>query len=157
MDFYWYEEPLPQNGYHAYEVLTEKLDIAIAGGENTQSREGAKDLFDRRAIDILQPDVSLCGGIADFLFMAELGALYGIRCIPHSFNSAITAAASAHAAALLPEPTLMPGNDVPMMELDTTENLLMTELLVEKGLIDREELTARTEKILREGTRDHAR
>jgi D-galactarolactone cycloisomerase len=63
--------------------------------------------------------------------MAELGALYGIRCIPHSFNSAITAAASAHAAALLPEPTLMPGNDVPMMELDTTENLLMTDLLVE--------------------------
>ena len=33
----------------------------------------------------------------------------------------------------------------------------MTELLVEKGLIDREELAARTEKILREGTRDHAR
>ncbi len=32
----------------------------------------------------------------------------------------------------------------------------MTELLVEKGLIDREELAARTEKILREGTRDHA-
>jgi hypothetical protein len=32
----------------------------------------------------------------------------------------------------------------------------MTDLLVEKGFIDREELAARTEKILREGTRDHA-
>jgi len=32
----------------------------------------------------------------------------------------------------------------------------MTDLLVEKGVIDRNELSARTEKILREGTRDHA-
>ena len=31
----------------------------------------------------------------------------------------------------------------------------MTDLLVEKGVIDREELAARTEKILRAGTRDH--
>ena len=32
----------------------------------------------------------------------------------------------------------------------------MTTLLVEKGLIDRDELAARTEDILRKGTRDHA-
>jgi hypothetical protein len=32
----------------------------------------------------------------------------------------------------------------------------MTDLLVEKGLIDRDELEARTQEILREGTRDHA-
>jgi hypothetical protein len=31
----------------------------------------------------------------------------------------------------------------------------MTDLLVEKGIIRREELSARTEKILRDGTRDH--
>jgi len=31
----------------------------------------------------------------------------------------------------------------------------MTDLLVEKGLISREDLAARTERILREGTRDH--
>ena len=96
-----------------------------------QNRFDAKALFDRRAIDILQPDVSLCGGITDFLFMAELAALYGIRCIPHSWNTAVTAAASAQVASLLPEPTLMPGNDVPMMEYDTTENLLMSDLLME--------------------------
>jgi nitrile hydratase len=33
----------------------------------------------------------------------------------------------------------------------------MTNLLVEKGLIDRAELAARTEEVLREGTRDHVR
>ena len=33
----------------------------------------------------------------------------------------------------------------------------MTDLLVEKGLVSRDELAARTEQILREGTRDHVR
>jgi nitrile hydratase len=33
----------------------------------------------------------------------------------------------------------------------------MTNLLVEKGLVDRNELAARTEQVLREGTRDHVR
>ena len=32
----------------------------------------------------------------------------------------------------------------------------MSKLLIEKGLIDREELTTRTQEILRNGTRDHA-
>jgi D-galactarolactone cycloisomerase len=63
--------------------------------------------------------------------MADLAAMYGIRCIPHSWNSGITAAASAHVAALLPEVTLMPGADVPLLEYDTTENRFMSELLVE--------------------------
>ena len=131
LGYYWYEEPLSQNGYAAYEILADQLDIAIAGGENVQSRSVAKELLDRRAVDILQPDVSICGGISDFLFMADLAALHGIRCIPHSWNSAITAAASAHVASLLADPTMMPGVDVPMLEYDTTENLLLTELLTE--------------------------
>jgi nitrile hydratase len=33
----------------------------------------------------------------------------------------------------------------------------MTNLLVEKGLVDRAELEARTQQVLREGTRDHVR
>jgi nitrile hydratase subunit beta len=33
----------------------------------------------------------------------------------------------------------------------------MTDLLVEKGIIDRAELAARTDEILRAGTRDHVR
>jgi len=131
LNFYWYEEPLPQDGYRAYEILAAELDIAIAGGENVQTRWAAKELLDKRAVDILQPDVSICGGLADFIFMAELAHLYGIRCLPHSFNSGITAAASLQAASLLPDPTLMPGVDTPMMEYDTTENLFIADLLVE--------------------------
>ena len=75
MDFYWYEEPhrperLPRLRGPDLRRWTSRSPAA----RTSQSREAAKALFDRRAVDILQPDVSLCGGIADFLFMAELAA-----------------------------------------------------------------------------------
>ena len=87
-----------------------------------QTRDQFKELFERQAVDIVQPDVSLCGGIAEMLFIADLAALYGIRTLPHSWNGAVTEAASLQIAALLPEATMMPGSDVPLLEHDTTEN-----------------------------------
>jgi D-galactarolactone cycloisomerase len=122
MGFLWYEEPLPQYGYHGYETLTAALDIAVSGGEMLQNRDAFKALFDRHAVDIVQPDVTLVGGIAEMLFIADLARLYGIRMMPHSWDGAVTEAASLQIASLLPEPTLMPGVDVPLLEHDTTEN-----------------------------------
>lgn len=125
MGFYWYEEPLPQYGYRGYPELAASLDIALSGGEMLQNRDAFRDLFERRAVDIVQPDVSLCGGIAEMLFIADLAALYGIRTLPHSWNGAVTEAASLQIAALLPEATMMPGSDVPLLEHDTTENIFV--------------------------------
>jgi D-galactarolactone cycloisomerase len=122
LGIYWYEEPMLQLGYHGYEALASSLDIAVAGGEMLQTRDAFKELFDRHAVDIVQPDVTICGGISDLLFIADLARLYGIITVPHSWNGAITEAASLQIAALLPDPTLMPGVDSPVLEYDTTEN-----------------------------------
>jgi D-galactarolactone cycloisomerase len=128
---YWFEEPLPQSGYAGYPELCTSLDIAIAGGETLASRAEFKDLVDRRAVDIVQPDVSICGGIGECLFIAELARLAGIQTAPHSWNGAIMNAATLQVAALLPDPSRMPGVDTPMLEFDTTENPFMTEVLRE--------------------------
>jgi D-galactarolactone cycloisomerase len=128
---YWYEEPLPQAGYAGYAELCSGLEIAVAGGETLQSRPAFKELIDARAVDIVQPDVSICGGIGEVLFVADLARLSGIQCAPHSWNGQIMNAATLHIAALLPEPTRMPGNDLPMLEFDTTENPFMAEELVQ--------------------------
>lgn len=127
----FYEEPLPQFGYRGYPELAAKLDIAIAGGEMLQHRQAFKELLDRRAVDIIQPDASLCGGIRELLFIAGLAELYGVQCIPHSWSGAILNAASMHIVSLLPEPTLMPGVAAPMVEFDVTENPFTSGLLRE--------------------------
>ncbi len=81
-----------------------------------------KSRVDRRAMDIIQPDISLCGGFAEALFIAELASLSGIRCFPHCWGSDILIAATVQLLALLPDPHWGAASDTPMLELDQSEN-----------------------------------
>jgi len=118
----WFEEPLPQQGYHGYPELRQKLQLPLAGGEGLQTRAGFSELLKRGAVDIVQPDVSICGGIRECLFVAELAALSGVACVPHCWAGVVTLAATMHVVSLLPDASRMPGADPPLVELDITEN-----------------------------------
>jgi D-galactarolactone cycloisomerase len=124
----WFEEPLSQFGYHGYEELRSKLTLPLAGGEGLQTRHAFAGLLERGCVDIVQPDVSICGGITECLFVADLAALTGVRCIPHCWGGAITLAATLHVVSLLPDPSRLPGNEAPMLEYDVTENPFRTQL-----------------------------
>ncbi len=124
LEFEAFEEPLPQQTPHytAYEELRRRLPLSLAGGEALDSRGSAQDLIQRRAFDIIQPDISLCGGIGEALFVAELAALSGIRCYPHCWGSDIIIAATVQLVSLLPEPHGGFPTDTPLVELDQSEN-----------------------------------
>ena len=94
LDFYCFEEPLPQApNYAGYDELTKSLDIAVAGGEVLDSRATARDHIVKRSFDIIQPDCSLCGGIAEVLFIAEMAQQFRIQALPHCWAGAIVIAA----------------------------------------------------------------
>lgn len=128
LGFGWLEEPLPQSGYLGYPELRVKLDLALAGGESLTNRVAGYAALTRGCFDIIQPDVSICGGIGECLFIGELARLSAVRCIPHCWGGGIMLAATLHLAALLPDPSRMPGADAPMLEYDVTENPFRTEL-----------------------------
>jgi D-galactarolactone cycloisomerase len=130
LGFEAFEEPLPQSPkYAGYEELRRKLPLSLAAGEAVDSRANAKELIDRGVMDIIQPDVSLCGGIGEALFIAELAALSGIRCIPHCWGSAILIAATVHLLAVLPDPHWGFPTDTPLLEFDQSENPWRTEIV----------------------------
>ena len=137
-----FEEPLPQSPkYAAYEELRRRMPLPLAAGESVDSRATAKELIDRRAMDIIQPDVSLCGGIGEALFIAELAALSGIPCIPHCWGSDILIAATVQLLALLPEPHWGFPTDTPLLELDQSENpwrngLAAEPLVLREGMVN---------------------
>jgi D-galactarolactone cycloisomerase len=123
LDFEFFEEPLPQAPrYAAYEELRKKLPLPLAAGEVIDSRATAKDLIDRRAMDVIQPDLSLCGGLGEALFIAETAALAGIGCVPHCWGGDILIAASIHLLSLLADPHWGLPTDTPLLELDQSEN-----------------------------------
>jgi D-galactarolactone cycloisomerase len=132
LDFAWWEEPLPQEtpAYPAYEVLTASLDIPIAAGEALASRGEFREAISRRAMDIVQPDASLAGGIGECLFVAEMAALWGIPAMPHCWGGAIIVAATAHLVSLLPDASWSRATQEPMVEYDLVENPFRDELLV---------------------------
>jgi D-galactarolactone cycloisomerase len=129
LGLYWFEEPLPQAHYTGYEALREKLHIAIAAGEVLDSRGSARELITRRGMDIIQPDPSLCGGIAEALFIAEMAYLWSVQCMPHCWGGAITIAATLQLLSLIPDPTWARETETPMLELDVNENPFRDELL----------------------------
>lgn len=130
LDFYCFEEPLPQSpNYAGYDELTRSLDIAVAGGEVLDSRATAREHIVKRSFDIIQADISLCGGIAEVLFISEMARLFGIQALPHCWAGAIVIAASLQLNSLLaPHFQGFSGGDEPMMEFDVYENPFRTEI-----------------------------
>lgn len=123
LGFEFFEEPLPQSPrYFGYDELRKKLPLPLAGGEGLDSRGSAKQMIDRRAVDILQPDISLCGGLGEVLFISEMARLSSIRCVPHCWGGDILIAATVHLLSLMHEPHWGLPTDTPMLELDQSEN-----------------------------------
>ena len=79
-----------------------RVDIPIAAGEQDVTTWGFRELIDRGHVDILQPDVTRCGGITETLRIARLGAERGLKTVPHAWKSGIIKAASLHVNAVLP-------------------------------------------------------
>jgi D-galactarolactone cycloisomerase len=92
----------------------------------------------RGCFDIIQPDVSICGGITECLFMADLAQLSQVQCVPHCWAGAITLAATLHVASLLPDPSRMPGVDAPQVEFDVTENPFRDHVLAHNPFVLRD-------------------
>jgi D-galactarolactone cycloisomerase len=118
LDLYCFEEPLPQGiNYAGYDVLTASVDIALAGGECLDSRVTARDHILKRSFDIIQPDVTLCGGVGEVLFIAEMARQFSIQCLPHCWSSAIGVAVTMQLLSLLPNDNFGFTSDEPMLEL----------------------------------------
>jgi D-galactarolactone cycloisomerase len=119
----WFEEPAgPRETYPGYEALHAVSRVPIAGGEALTSVPAFEQLLDRRVLDVVQPDPSLCGGLAATAAVARLAAERGVECAPHTWNGGVMAAATLHLLATLDTPR-------PVLEYDTTENPFVRDLL----------------------------
>ncbi|WP_066497262.1 mandelate racemase/muconate lactonizing enzyme family protein [Abyssisolibacter fermentans] len=95
----WIEEPVAPGDYDSYRRLGDKIQIKISGGEAiTTVQEVAKFMKETR-VDIVQPDVTNCGGITEIKKIEMIAKLYGCKLIPHGFGTGILFAATIHSLA----------------------------------------------------------
>ena len=103
LGIYWLEEPFEPDEYEAYAELADSVDIPVAAGEQDVTRWGFRELIERGHVDLVQPDVTRCGGITETLRIAELAREHGVPTVPHAWKSGIIKAASLHVNAVLPD------------------------------------------------------
>jgi len=97
-DVSWLEEPLSSEDLDGLAELRSRspAGMAIAAGESVWSSADAQRLLEAGAVDVLQADVTRCGGITELL---HIGGLCSARRMPFSAHCA--PAVSAHACCAL--------------------------------------------------------
>lgn len=119
----FFEEPISIDDVEGHRHVADALDTRIATGENLYTRWGFLPFIRSRAVDVVQPDASRCGGISEARRIADIAAAFHGYCAPHTFSDAFTVLANLHVMAAT--------SNTIVLELDRTYNPLMTDLVAE--------------------------
>jgi D-arabinonate dehydratase len=82
-DLFWFEEPVEPDDYIGQAEITRATSVPVAAGENEYTRYGFRDMINHRAVDILQPDALVLGGITEFMKVAALAQANDLDIAPH--------------------------------------------------------------------------
>ena len=91
----WLEEPLMPDDRDGYAELCPRSSVPIAAGELEATARGFEDLI-ALGMQVIQPDVAICGGLTVSREASRLAEAAGRRCVPHCFSTGINLAASLH-------------------------------------------------------------
>ena len=80
---YWLEEPVHADDFRGGAQVAAALDMPVATGENEFTRWGFRDLIEAQAVDIVQADPTICGGISEWIKIATLASAYHLTMAPH--------------------------------------------------------------------------
>jgi galactonate dehydratase len=98
----WYEEPVPPENVTSLLSVKNRIGIPVAAGERCQTRHGFRELIERQAADILQPDVTHAGGLLETKKIAAMAEPHYMALAPHNSAGPGCTAASVHLAACTP-------------------------------------------------------
>jgi len=121
-DIFWLEEPLRPDDYDGYCKLSQSTSIRIAAGEEESNRLSFLELMDRGKIDVVQVDLTRCGGFTEALKIASLAHDRGLVVANHGFTTYINVMAALHF-------------------LNSIPNALIVEFVVEEETTLRETIT----------------
>ncbi len=102
-DIYWLEDFLHPECYEGYAAVKDAgVRTRLAAGEQEATSWGFHALLNRGKVDVVQPDVSRCGGLSQFRKIAWEAEKVGADVCPHAWLTDLLSAASLHANASLP-------------------------------------------------------
>lgn len=102
-NLYWMEESCQAEFTDELAQIRREIPIPVVIGEATYTKTGFRPLLEKRAADILNPDVACVGGILELKEIAAMAESFLVAMSPHNYNSTLVALASTvHASAVMP-------------------------------------------------------
>jgi L-alanine-DL-glutamate epimerase-like enolase superfamily enzyme len=84
-DLAWIEEPIAHDDLVGHARIAAALDTPLASGENIYSPQGFRDVIEKRACEVLMPDVERVGGVTGFMRTAALAEAWNLPVCSHLF------------------------------------------------------------------------
>ena len=99
---YFIEEPVPPENVDALVEVRRASSVPIATGERLVTRFAFRELFEKQACHIIQPDLSHCGGLWEAKKIAAMAETYFMGVAPHNPLGPVANAAALHFALSTP-------------------------------------------------------
>lgn len=96
---FFIEEPLRPENYDAWAKLSQHTNVPIATGEMLYTKYEFRDLIKLQAVDIIQPDICLTGGIWEMKKIAAMAEANYMSVAPHNPCGPVANAVNVHFAA----------------------------------------------------------
>ena len=131
---YWMEEPLYRGDVEGMKRLRGMTDVRIAGGEMTRELYEFRNLITEGALDIVQPDVALVGGITGCRRVGLMAQEHNLLFTPHTWTNGMGVTANAHlTAGMADAPFLEFPYDPPEWDLDRRDYMMSEPLKVDQN------------------------
>ena len=82
-------------------MVARHTSIPIATGERYYTAAQFRDLFPRRVVNVIQPDINQCGGFLEVKKICSTAETYSVSVAPHNVGGIISTTAALHLMATL--------------------------------------------------------
>ena len=98
----WLEDPMPWWDIDGHKQVTDAITVPTAAGEELYLWDGFREMIEKRAVDIIHPDLLTSGGMLETKKIADYAERYGLPTALHCAGSPIAFMANLHCAAAIP-------------------------------------------------------
>jgi L-rhamnonate dehydratase len=121
-NIFWLEDFLSPESYESYsKVKAAGVKTRLAAGEQEATAWGFRDLIQKGKIDVIQPDLSRCGGFTQARKIIWEAEYAGADVCPHAWLTDLLTASSLHLNAVLPRSLFL--------EYNVSENPMLQEII----------------------------
>jgi len=99
---FWYEEPVSVQNIDALLEVKNAVGLCVVTGEELYSKADFRVIFERKAAQVINPDIGSCGGILELKEIAAMAEPYCVLVAPHTNSTTVGLAATVQLSAAIP-------------------------------------------------------